>query len=119
MEDLKLMTVTHYGFEYEIDANGCLTNEWRKRNPDYQRTAPEPEQIHLCKVWLQEFATVGKTYNAFSYGYKHVVERWAGKYVSNGAFIPAALECGFEIKPVDPLSPNANVKIKVSKKFLR
>lgn len=34
-----------------------------------------------------------------SYGWKHVAERWAHRYISNGAFIAAALARGYAVEP--------------------
>lgn len=33
-----------------------------------------------------------------SYGWKHVAERWVGRYISNGAMIAAALIRGYTVK---------------------
>lgn len=46
-----------------------------------------------------------------SYGLKHRVEKWAGGYVSNGAFIQAALNLGYSIKRLDR-GPNCFIKFK-------
>ena len=40
-----------------------------------------------------------------SYGAKHLVERWAGRYVSNGALIVAAILAGYRVVR-DDNSPN-------------
>jgi|GEM_PF-3152854 len=45
-----------------------------------------------------------------SYQLKHVAERWAGDYVSNGALILAAIHCGFVVTP-DAASPNGCLNI--------
>jgi hypothetical protein len=79
---------------------------------------------HKVAEWLaanvQSRKTINK--NVTSYGYKHEVERAIGTYVSNGAFIAAAIYCGFKYQLVDPNSqcPNAYFNIKtVKNKFVK
>jgi hypothetical protein len=48
-----------------------------------------------------------------SYFLKHAVERWCGKYISNGALIAAAFFLGYPIKPCGDL--NAHVGVKLSR----
>jgi hypothetical protein len=36
--------------------------------------------------------------NGHSYGLKHIIQRWAGAYISNGATIAAAAHLGFPIR---------------------
>jgi hypothetical protein len=69
---------------------------------------PDPEQVATCRRWLALFARPRKTINPrrHSYGLKHDVERWAGGYVGNGAFIAAALAEGYRVRQVDR-GPNA------------
>lgn len=57
-------------------------------------------------------------YNSSSYGLKHRVERYyrdsnccGNNYVSNGAFIVAALLCGFKIKSKEWSGPNVFLNI--------
>src|SRR5919199_5860204 len=61
----------------------------------------------LCQEWLQQLISV-KTLNKkhSSYGYKHVVENWSNVYISNGAFIAAALAAGWHCEITNPNSPN-------------
>jgi hypothetical protein len=91
------------GVEYTIAENGLVTEYYRKReaklkeNTTYLDSLPVEEEVALCMAWLEQFATPRKTVNPRmgSYGLKHVVERWAGNYVSNGAFILAAHRLGY------------------------
>jgi hypothetical protein len=77
-----------------------------------QGEEPDPEQVEICKRWLQEFARPGSRWHIHSsYGLKHIVERWAGEYVSNGAFILAALELGYSSRPYSRKSPNVAFKM--------
>jgi hypothetical protein len=65
---------------------------------------PSQEQIELCKSWISNNCKPRKTINrtAHSYGLKHDVERDVGKYISNGAFIRAAIELGYKYKVKSP-----------------
>lgn len=75
-----------------------------------------PDEVQICIEWLLAHDALNrrKTINTKhnSYGWKHVVERATGKYVSNGAFICAALHLGYKIKRVDFRSPNAFFNIR-------
>jgi hypothetical protein len=64
-------------------------------------------QFETCKRWLNNVSRI-KTFNSkhTSYGYKHMVERWANRYVSNGAFIAAAIALGIPIRRSYGKSPN-------------
>lgn len=64
-------------------------------------------QFETCKRWLANVTRI-KTFNSkhTSYGYKHMVERWAKRYVCNGAFIAAAIALGIPIRRTDARSPN-------------
>ena len=92
------------------------------------RRAPNSEEIAICREWLRLFAVPTKTFRArhSSYGLKHTVEEWtetgrrtfqmidphgrpwsgSRHYVSNGAFIAAALVEGFRAKRTHSGSPN-------------
>lgn len=63
---------------------------------------PDRVEIETCKKWLAEFARKRKSINdrRWSYSLKHTVERWADLYISNGAFIQAAIELGYNYKRV-------------------
>lgn len=107
-------TFEHRGTTYTFTDAGLATPALQRR---YQRAgwsdpyteAPDEGQVALCLDWLRRYARHRKTANTSigSYGLKHAVERWAGTYISNGAFIEAARHVGAGIVPVGPLSPNA------------
>jgi hypothetical protein len=65
------------------------------------------QQFSTCKDWLSKVVKT-RSFNLryTSYGYKHMVERWADLYVSNGAFIAAAIALEFKIKRTHSKSPN-------------
>jgi len=72
---------------------------------DSEHPAPVDQfQVTLCRKWIQTFGAKRKTANPdhSSYGLKHFVEKWLKSdpsiphdYVSNGAFITAAIEEGY------------------------
>jgi len=54
-------------------------------------------------------------YLGYSYGLKHVIERFLpSHYCANGDFIAACIEVGFKVVP-EPESPNANIYIPIEK----
>ncbi len=69
-------------------------------------------EFKICCEWLSKFKKV-KTPQYSSYYLKHVVEKLAGKYVSNGVLIAAALYLNLPIKFNDG---SQNVDIAISKK---
>jgi hypothetical protein len=75
-------------------------------------------QFDLCKRWLANVARI-KSFNSkhTSYGYKHMVERWANRYVCNGAFIAAAIALKIPIQRDHPRSPN--VLLPISEKWVK
>ena len=78
--------------------------------------AIEPEQVQTCIEWLLAHDALDrrKTINTkfTSYGLKHMVERATGQYVSNGAFICAALYLGYKMKRSRLSSPNVYFNIR-------
>jgi hypothetical protein len=64
------------------------------------------EEVNECLDWLSDIRMI-KTicYSRGSYGLKHDVENDCGRYISNGAFIMAALMRGYPMRRND--GPNA------------
>jgi hypothetical protein len=62
---------------------------------------PEDKEVELCKKWIEYNTSRTKTIRPKlgSYQFKHIVERSCGVYISNGAFIQAAIELGYDYKP--------------------
>lgn len=68
---------------------------------------PDPDEVFHCELWISKFCSKRKSINprAFSYSLKHRAENWDSglpnscRYVSNGAFIQAAVNLGYQIKP--------------------
>jgi hypothetical protein len=113
--------VTGYGILWDsgarLDAAGVA---------QYDRP-PNPEEVEMSKAWMRMWAKSCDRMNhkRTSYGLKHAVEAWAewmqtngylpgvGSYISNGAFIQAALEAGYQMQ-VEPGSPNVCFNIDTS-----
>ncbi len=72
--------------------------------------APNADEVILCRKWIQLRAdkSLGVRARANSYVLKHEVEHWVEKvsgrhhYISNGAFIAAAIELGYDWCPANP-----------------
>jgi len=86
-------------------------------------------QIQLCEDWIKKFCSkthpnIGIVKRRSSYGFKHKVERYYRKekgfefdnYVSNGAFIQAAINLQYEVKRTDLNSPNVYLNIVIINK---
>lgn len=120
-----------------VSANGIEPNStWKEDETD-----PVPAQIEKCREWLRAHAepTRGIRRRHSSYGLKHAVERWTrapgrsydqtdhfGRkwtgdyfYVSNGAFIAAALDEGYRAQRVRPGCLNAFFNLHVKKGELK
>jgi len=78
-----------------------------------------PDEVELCLRFLidkQQCITKTVIRSITSYGWKHYVENWIETtlgehhYVSNGAFIRAALDFGLTVLPL-PHSPNAYINL--------
>ena len=72
----------------------------------------EFEDFKICCEWLSKFEKI-KTPQFSSYYLKHVVEKLAGEYVSNGALIAAAIHLDI---PMKSGSDSPNINIAISKK---
>jgi len=82
------------------------------RKPDEMLDDDVLMQFETCKRWLENITRI-KSFNSrhTSYGYKHMVERWAGRYVCNGAFIAAAIALNIPIRRSHRQSPNVVLPI--------
>jgi len=76
----------------------------------------DPNQVQACIEWLLAHDALDrrKTINTrcSSYGWKHVVEKDKSTYISNGAFICAALYLKYRMKRAGPTNPNAYFNIR-------
>jgi len=61
-------------------------------------------EVRLCKDWIKKWITKRKTINEKkgSYCLKHAVERNNSNYISNGAFIQAAIDLGYSYRVSGP-----------------
>lgn len=75
----------------------------------------DPEEFEAACAWLIAHTSWSKSAKYFSsYHLKHCAERWAGRYVSNGALMAAAIALGIEFKHCeDPASPNLLFKLHI------
>jgi hypothetical protein len=81
-----------------------LRDENMRRNVD-------PEEVQVCLDWIAmelPCTTTG------SYQYKHVVESYSGRYISNGAFIAAAVGLGNRYLPCENGDPNLEFSFNLS-----
>ena len=65
-----------------------------------RKSSINKKEIQLCKEWIKKWILPRKTINTDqgSYGLKHIVEKSSKIYISNGAFIKAAIELGYNYK---------------------
>lgn len=84
--------------------------------------AIEQVEVETAAAWLDMCAHRIKTkwYWGSSYGLKHAAERWGrdngmSPYVSNGAFIKAAILAGYEVRPCarPDYRPSLNAQLKL------
>ena len=112
---------------HNVSATGILPNEWERDGVAHAE--PNEAQIEIAERWIALFCTPRKTFNTRigSYGLKHRVEHWTrtlpapasrgesfgSEYVSNGAFIVAALRAGYLMRPHGGRSPNASFNLSI------
>ena|ERR1700722_4352528 len=86
------------------------------------RPAPQPivaSQFEDALAFLSRL-TPTKTARICSYVLKHIAERWAGSYISNGALIAAALALRLVVETYPPSwGDNPTVAVGVSRKSLK
>ena len=69
------------------------------------------EDFHIVRAFLLPVPKWDKFNRRFtSYTWKHIVERWAYEYISNGSLIVAAISLGFRVERVGD-TPNAWLNI--------
>jgi len=69
-------------------------------------------QFCIAGAWLNQCGRiVDVNRSASSYALKHEAERWAGRYVSNGMLIAAAVHLGYSVRQCRPGSPNVYLNI--------
>ena len=74
---------------------GTVSEDYQEKRKDLENRY---EEFKLCCEWIEKYRyhPNEKEFNKFvqlqtynSYYLKHLVEKWSGKYISNGAFIAA------------------------------
>jgi hypothetical protein len=106
------------GGEVSIRAEGVCWTLQHQNEP-----APQESQIRTAENWIATFCRPRKLINAraSSYELKHRAEDWTRKigssdpYISNGAFIAAALRSGYRMRPHFTGSPNAFFNMRLVK----
>lgn len=96
----------------DVCGEGYKGGRVRSTKPDSDKwdAPPSEDEIALANEWIKVNADIFKmggecNERMSSYGLKHLAERFQG-YISNGAFIVAALRLGFRAVPTAPDSPN-------------
>jgi hypothetical protein len=84
---------------------------WSRVKPNKAWSTDMVEQVQVATAWLS-LCGRRKTVNrkVSSYTLKHECERWAGRYVSNGALLMAAHSLGFAINQIS-YGPNGWINI--------
>lgn len=96
-----LEKITEVGLIYE-----AVPDDYHKRRKDLENRYDE---FKLCCEWIEKYRfhptekqfikfVQLQTYN--SYYLKHLVEKWSGKYISNGAFIAAVKFFKLPFRPI-------------------
>jgi hypothetical protein len=105
------MTVT----QGDIDALTVAHPQLSENGYGPSAFAPTPfrlDEVQAAYAWIAEQTWLEAPGESSSYGLKHVMEDATGTYVSNGAFIAAALlhaPAGLKVK-LDDLNPAIGIK---------
>ena len=93
--------ITDVGLIFET-----VSDDYRKKRKDLENRYDE---FKLCCEWIEKYKyhPTEKEFNKFvqlqtynSYYLKHLVEKWSGKYISNGAFIAAVKYYRLPFRPI-------------------
>lgn len=94
----------------------CNVRCRKSSNPPHLNCDNPPVACEIAgaEAWIKERCWPRKTWNPdwSSYGLKHIMEEENGLYVTNGAFIQAAINLGYKIKPFNNLNVAINIGIK-------
>lgn len=78
----------------------------------------DAEEVNYCREYIKEFLKVDKRGGHSSYHFKHMVESHYNTYISNGAFIVAAIQEGCRIERFSLNSPNVRVYMAHKKRYI-
>ena len=100
--------------ESEVDRVGVRGASGRYKTEKEDKDPPSEKMVESCCAWLKAHVLPRNRLmpGHGSYYYKHAVEDWRRRngeedpYTQNGAFIVAALRCGFRARQASPGSPN-------------
>jgi len=98
-------TINRGDLPHNLYIGGFFDPNFEGNIGNYGRPEKPPRfEVDICKLWIKKFIDPRKTINTRhgSYSLKHFVEDWAGHYISNGAFIQAAIELGFNYRNRGP-----------------
>ena len=98
---LNSLKITEQGLLYE-----AAPNDYSEKRKNLENRYDE---FKLCCEWIEKYRfhptekqfikfVQVRTYN--SYYLKHLVEKWSGKYISNGAFIAAVRYMELPFRPI-------------------
>ena len=85
---------------------GTVSEDYQEKIKDLENRY---EEFKLCCKWIEKYRyhPNEKEFNKFvqlqtynSYYLKHLVEKWSGKYISNGAFIAAVKYYKLPFRPI-------------------
>jgi hypothetical protein len=95
---------------FHVDDRAACRKAWDDLGPEYSCDA----QITAAEEWLSRCDRTTKISEkgGSSYSLKHRAERWAKRYISNGALIMAAHRLSFHMSPI-PRTPNVFFNIAV------
>ena len=114
MSDFRVLT--HKNIDYQVANYGIVSPFLLKRDANCLTVVREDE-VQRAIIFLKECTTPSVRKRFSSYVLKHAAEKYTGLYVGNGAFIEAALRLGYRVLPVDPISPNALIYLRLTKNY--
>jgi len=91
----------------EICSYGFI-DYFRQAYPGSEIISVDKKQVNSCKKFIREYLRPARRGHT-SYHFKHAVEEKFNCYISNGAFIIAALQCGCRVERVGLSNPNAYI----------
>lgn len=107
----KFQQMEYQGIAYNFTQLGLVNDYFLEQKIWKGEKTPErpnEAQVAFCIEWLRIYTSPRESFNKISsYGFKHIVERWAGNYIANGAFILAAFNEGYKTIPATMSNCNA------------
>lgn len=109
----KLPELHFYGVGFYQDGKRLTPSEHKKLQQELLNSTEEFEKACLWLKKINKIKTINR--DRSSYSLKHLAEDEIG-YISNGTFIAAAINCGFDFKTYE-MSPN--VTFNMSEKSIK